>query len=192
MDEEFVMALQKPRAVTVDEFETMIDSPEYADRLLELIDGEIVEKMPTEEHGLVVGNIYAPMWQYVVQHKAGRVVMEVPHRQPDDPRNVRLPDIAFIAGSRPLVKKGSVPQMPDLVVEVKSPSDSLKKLREKIRYYLAHGTRLAFLVIPEGQVIEGYRPDEEFHLFIGDILSGADVLPGFSLPVASIFADSAA
>jgi Uma2 family endonuclease len=51
---------------------------------------------------------------------------------------------------------------------------------------------LAFLVIPEGQVIKGYRPDEEFYLFIGDTLSGADVLPGFSLPVVSIFADPAA
>jgi Uma2 family endonuclease len=187
-----MMALQKPRLLMADEFEALIESPEYAERLLELIDGEIVEKMPTEELGLIVGNIYAPMWQHVVQHKAGRVVTEVRYRRPDDPRNVRLPDIAFIAGSRPLVRQGSIPHMPDLVVEVKSPSDSLKKLREKIRCYLANGTRLAFLVIPEGQVTEGYSPVEEFHLFIGDTLSGADVLPGFSLPIAAIFADPAA
>jgi Uma2 family endonuclease len=87
------------------------------------------------------------------------------------------------------VKKGSVPEMPDLAVEVKSPDDSLKLLRDKAHYYLANGTRLVWLVIPEKRLVEVYTPDDEQILTEEDTLSGEDVLPGFTLPVRDIFAD---
>lgn len=177
---------------TVEEFEQFADSPENRERLLELIDGEVVEKVPTEEHGMITGNIFGPLWNYVQRSKAGRVVTEARHRKPGDNRNARLPDVSYISGKRPLVKKGSVPQMPDLAVEVKSPDDSLKQLREKARYYLANGTRMVWLVNPEKRLIEVYTPDDEQVLDDTDTLSGGDVLPGFTLVVRDVFVDPAA
>lgn len=50
------MAIQE-RLYTVEEFEAFIAEAENVDRLFELIDGEIFEKMPTEEHSLIIGNI---------------------------------------------------------------------------------------------------------------------------------------
>jgi Uma2 family endonuclease len=190
-NEDSEMALEKQRFYTVEEFEQIADSPENDERLLELIDGEIVEKVPTERHGMVTGNIYGPLWQHVKMTRTGRVVLEVRYRKPEDRHNARIPDIAYTSGNRPVVDQGSVPLMPDLAVEVKSPSDTLKKLREKARYYLANGTRLVWLVNPETRLIEVYTPDDEAVLKDGQMLSGGDVLPGFELAVSDIFADTA-
>ena len=184
------MAVEE-RLYTVEEFEQIADSPENKDRLLELINGEMVEKVPTQEHGMVAGNIYGPLWNDVSQRKSGRVVMEVRHRMPEDQRNARIPDVSYTAGNKPLVKKGSVPQMPDLAVEVKSPDDSLKLMREKARYYLANGVRLVWLVIPEKRLIEVYTLTHEEVLSEVDTLSGEDVLPGFTLAVRDVFLDTA-
>lgn len=70
--------------VTYDEFEDYIQRPENADRLLELINGEIFEKVPTEEHGIIVGNVLAPMKLFARRNKLGRVTTETLYRLPDD------------------------------------------------------------------------------------------------------------
>lgn len=185
------MAVQ-PLLYTVEEFEDYADSPENFKRLLELVDGEIVEKVPNEEHGLITGNIYGPLWIYVKQHKNGRVVVEVRYRSPHDDRNARIPDISFRSGNKPLVKKGSVPEMPDLAVEIKSPDESLREAREKVRFYLANGVKLVWLVLAIQRVVEVYSAADEQILTENDVLTGGDVLPGFTLPVREIFIDPAA
>lgn len=183
-------AVSEKLAVTVDEFERLLTAPENSDRLLELIEGEMVEKMPTEEHGLVTSNFVYALSSYNRQHKLGRVVTEVRHRLPGDAHNSRLPDISFSSARRPLVREGSVPEMPDLVVEIKSPSDSVRKMREKAAYYLTNGVRLVWLVFPEQRIVEVYTPDGEVEILVeDDLLDGGEVLPGFSFPVAEIFAD---
>ncbi len=182
----------REKLYTVEEFEAIADAPENTDRLLELIDGELVEKVTTEEHGMITGNLYVPLWTFVTTNRLGRVVIEARHRMPDDPHNARQPDLSFRAGLTPLVKQGAIPQMPDLAVEVKSPSNTLRELREKARYYLANGTRLVWLILTENQLVEVYTPAEEFILGINDTLTGGDLLPGFTLPVRAIFTDPAA
>ncbi|MEO8393156.1 MAG: Uma2 family endonuclease [Chloroflexota bacterium] len=54
------MAIQK-QLYTIEDFEQFITQPENRDRRFELINGEIVEKMPTESHGIIAGNIFAPL-----------------------------------------------------------------------------------------------------------------------------------
>jgi Uma2 family endonuclease len=177
---------------TIEEFKRIADSPENRDRLLELINGEIVEKVPTEKHGMYVGNIYFHIRVHVQEHRGGRVVMEVRYRTPEDRRNARIPDVAYTIGSEPPVEKGSVPRMPDLAVEVKSPDDSLKDMRTKARYYLTNGTKLVWLVDPQKRFVEVYTADKEDLLFEDETLDGGDVLPGFQMSVRDIFEDTAA
>ncbi len=178
---------------TVEEFEQIADQPENRDRLLELIDGEMAEKVPNEQHGMIVILIARFILNFILANNIkGRVVTEVRYRIPSDNRNARLPDVSYRAGSQPLVTKGSVPQMPDLAVEVKSPDDSLKDMRAKVRYYLANGTKLVWLVEPQKRFIEVYTPDDEQILFEGDMLDGGEVLPGFQMPVSAVFEDTAA
>ncbi len=176
---------------TVAEFESIADQHQNRDRLLELIEGQIVEKVPAQKHGMAAGNIYGHLWNWVRDKRSGRVVMEVRYQAPDDRRNVRIPDVSYLAGADPAVERGSVPRMPDLAVEVKSPDDGLKEMRAKARYYLAHGTRLVWLVVPEQRFVEVYTPDTERIAFEGETLDGGDVLSGFQMAVAEVFEDTA-
>jgi Uma2 family endonuclease len=90
------MAIQ-PKLFTVTEFETFLAFPENCGRSFELIHGKIIEKVPTEEHGLIAANICGFLWQYARQSGCGRAVTEVRIRMPDDEYNSRQPDLAFFA-----------------------------------------------------------------------------------------------
>ncbi len=176
------------RLSTVHEFEGFIDLPENSEKLFELIDGEIVEKVVTREHGIIAGNIITDLNIYLRQHQNGRAGVEVHHHTPENDQNNRLPDVSVIMDiTKPVPDNGTTPYMPDLAVEIKSPTDSLKKLREKIHFYLAHGTKIGWLVIPEKRLVDVYTPDDEFFLGEDETLSGGDMLPGFTLPVKNIF-----
>lgn len=174
------MGLRHPqtRTYTIEEFEQFIALPENADRRFELIDGEIVEKVPTEEHGVIAARIL--MWLERLG-LLGRVAVEPRHRMPEDRRNSRIPDVAYTSAERvlPLTRKGAVPQMPDLAVEIKSPDDSVNLLRSKAIYYLANGARMAWLIYPEQRLVD----NEERH----DSVDGGDVLPRFTLTLRDIF-----
>ncbi len=183
-------ASSSSNSYTVEEFDQLLAKADYADRLLELINGKLTEKMPTEEHGVTAGNIVFALRGYVQIHKSGRVGVEVRHRMPDDQWNSLLPDISYSTARRTMVTQGSVPTMPDLAVEVQSPNDSIKAMREKAAYYLAHGSKLVWLIYPRKQLVEVFYVNGEIDIFhAGETLSGEEVLPDFKLPVAEIFAD---
>jgi Uma2 family endonuclease len=187
------MAVPHRKRYTVEEFEAFADAPENADRLFELIDGEIVEKVPTELHAVIAARISGELYIYLkLNPSAGRIAVEPRHKMPNDAHNSRLPDVAFTSAERalPIVKRGSVPQMPDLAIEIKSPDDSYTRMRKKAEYYLANGVRLVWLVFPEKQFVEVYRPDMDLDIkMLNETLDGADVLPGFTLAVKDIFAE---
>lgn len=176
------------RQVTTEEFEIFLQQPENQERLFELIHGEIVEKMPTEEHGIIVINIGTAIRIFLKQTQIGRVGAEVRYRLPNDRFNARMPDLSFNRGQRPVVREGSVSQMPELAVEIQSPSDSIKKMRAKAHYYLANGCRMVWLVFPAKRYLEVYQPDSEMEVILGnDLLTGGDLLPGFAMSVADVF-----
>lgn len=94
------------RLYTVEEFEQIADLPENAERRLELVNGEIVEKpMPTEDHGLITTNLILALGNFAHPRKLGRVVGEVRYRKPEDEHNARIPDIAFSSAKRPNVQQ---------------------------------------------------------------------------------------
>jgi Uma2 family endonuclease len=176
--------------VTVEEFERFVELPGNEDRRFELIDGEIVEMSPTELHNLVSGNFYRAVYNHVDAHKLGRVVYETYYRSPDDNRNVRVHDIAFTRAERllPVVERGSVPQMPDLAIEIKSPNDTYAKMRATAAYYLSKGVRLVWLAYPAKRVIEVFRPGADSEILTAeDVLDGGDVLQGFQVLVKQLF-----
>lgn len=181
------MVVQK-KLYTVDEFEAFTALPENRDRRFELINGEIVEKVPTQEHGLLALRFGSRILLHVEQNQLGRVGVEIRHQMPDDPHNALIPDISFYADvTTPVVTRGAVPRMPDLVVEIKSPDDTYKEMDEKADYYLANGARMVVLLYPEKRIVEVRTPDDRQLLTDGDTLEGGDVLPGFSIAVSDIF-----
>jgi Uma2 family endonuclease len=176
------------KLVTIEEFEAFIARPENRERRFELVNGRIVEKVPTEEHGVIALNIGTELKLYA-RMRGGRAAVEPRHRIPEDEHNARLPDVAFTSAERalPLVKQGAVPQMPDLAVEIQSPDDSPIELREKAIYYLKNGARMVWLVYPDKRTVEIHTAEDLRVLTAGDTLDGGDVLPGFSLPITEIF-----
>jgi Uma2 family endonuclease len=184
--------MTQQKLMMVDEFLYLITLPDYAERRLELIDGEVVEVSPKLNHGLNSSVIHGEVYIFLKDKPIGRVMFEVDHYLPDDKKNTRRPDVSYISNERlvPLDENDAVPLMPDLAVEVKSPSNyitGLEGLREKARYYLANGSRLVWLVYPDKRIVEVYTADSADILTEKDVLDGGDVLPGFKLPVKAIF-----
>ncbi|MEM7131798.1 MAG: Uma2 family endonuclease [Chloroflexota bacterium] len=178
------------RLYTVDEFDDFRAQPENRNRLFELIDGEVFEKMPTEEHGMIALNVGSEFRTYGKQNKTGRAGVEVRHQARKDNKNSRLPDVSFRLTSDKPIKKGSVSGMPDLAVEIKSPTDTINGMRETAAYYLANGSRLVWLIYPEHRLVEVYRPNEDVEILNAtQTLSGYDVMPGFEMPVVDVFTD---
>lgn len=74
------------------------------------------------------------------------------------------------------------------VVELRSPTDSLSELREKMREHLENGARLGWLIHPQDRRVEIYRPQQEVEVWEDPTeLSGGDVLPGFVLRLNRIW-----
>ena len=174
------------------EFDAFHSRPENKDRLLELINGKIVEKMPTEQHGVIALNIGGELRAYAKQNRRGRAGVEIRYKVAQDDRNSRLPDVSFTRINQPIVSEGSVIGMPDLAIEIKSPDDTIVEMRETAAYYLANGSRLVWLVYPNYRLVEVYRYRTDVEILDDEqVLVGHDVLPGFELPVRDVFADTA-
>ena len=78
--------------------------------------------------------------------------------------------------------------VPDLVVEIVSPSDSERDVREKISLWLQLGVSLVIEVRPAARTVMVHRPrTPAATLTSDDVLDGCDVLPGFTLPLSDIF-----
>jgi Uma2 family endonuclease len=85
-------------------------------------------------------------------------------------------------------RRGFVPLCPDFVVELRSATDSLAKLQEKMQEYLDNGARLGWLIDPQNNRVEIYRPAQEIEVLEHPTeLSGEDVLPGFTLNLRRIW-----
>ncbi len=102
------------------------------------------------------------------------------------------PDASWVRRERwntltPEQKRKFPPLCPDFVVELRSPSDSLEKLRAKMKEYLENGVQLGWLIDPETQQVEIYRPIRDIEILQSPTtLSGEDVLPGFVLNLQPI------
>ena len=171
---------------TWQEFEAIVQN--YPDRLLELIDGRIAEKVTNEKHGKIASNILVQIVLWAKRTKAkGHYGVDNSYRIPGDDKNERCPDVSF-RYSEEDVSEEILETVPDFCVEVKSPTNSYDELREKARLYLANGTKLVWLVYPDKRLVEVYFADGSNEIFKDDeSLSGGDVLVDFSMQVAEIF-----
>lgn len=180
----------REKLYTVDEFWDFVTRPENADRKFELVNGEIVEMTPTEEHGVTTTDLITFLNTFVKQHRLGRVVNEVAYKNPADVYNNRIPDISFTRTERlqPPVTQGASTQMPDLAIEVRSPGNTRKSLQEKAVYFIQNGVLLVWIVYPQEKLVEVYRPGQPMQpLGIDDILDGESVVPGFKLALRELF-----
>jgi Uma2 family endonuclease len=105
----------------------------------------------------------------------------------------RSPDVSWIEQSRwdaltPQQKEKFPPIAPDFVLELMSPSDSLKDLQDKMQEYINNGVKLGWLIYPKKKQVEIYRQGQAIEVLTSPtILSGENVLPGFVLDMQIIW-----
>jgi Uma2 family endonuclease len=104
----------------------------------------------------------------------------------------RSPDASWVEKSRwsaltPEQREKFIPLCPDFVIELVSPSDSLKKTQEKMQEYMENGCRLGWLINRKKREVEIYRPGQDVEVLQSPLtLSGENVLPGFVLNLQKI------
>jgi Uma2 family endonuclease len=105
----------------------------------------------------------------------------------------RSPDVSWIEQSRwdaltPQQQEKFPPIAPDFVLELMSPSDSLKDIQEKMQEYIDNGVKLGWLIYPKKQKVEIYRQGQAVEILTSPTtLSGEDVLLGFVLDMQIIW-----
>src|SRR5262249_43181830 len=97
---------------TLAEFEAIAALPENRERLLELIHGRIVEKVPTEFHGVIAGNTLYHLKTFTRANGIKAYIgVEIRHQMPGDDENSRLPDVSVRLADDNIVKQGAVQRM---------------------------------------------------------------------------------
>lgn len=162
-------------------------------RLCELVDGVLVEKEMGFKEASLAGAILACLRAWIVPRKLGKVVGADGMMQliPD---LVRIPDVSYI--SRERMPAGKVPDeaapllVPDLAVEVLSPSNTVAEMRRKRNEYFDAGVRIVWIVDPAARTVAVYTTAENHQIFKeSDTLDGGAVLFGFTMELAPLFAE---
>ena len=173
-----------------------------ADDLLRLdsqgIRGELIRGVLHEttssglEHGEIAANLTILLGIFIMPRRLGRLATsDVGVWLERDPDTVREPDIAYFSAARlpPDVRiTGYAEVPPDLVVEIVSPSDTQREVRDKARMWLRYGVALVWVVQPYTRTVEVYEPGCAVVTHTDtDTLDGSEVLPGFTCPISDIF-----
>ncbi len=183
---------------TIDDLLAM---PEGNGERYEMMSGMIVRKpMAGGSHDYFAYRLLLSLGPYVDEHNLGAITLSQAGYEitllGEEP-TVYIPDLAFVRADR--VPAEDSPEWsrfwklaPDLVVEVALPSQGQKEMRKRANDWLAAGSRLVWLIWSRHRRVEAYYLQSQGKTDVqryelADTLDGRDVVPGFALPVASIF-----
>lgn len=158
----------------------------------ELVRGELNTMSPAGfTHGWIILRIAGPLFNYVEKHRLGVITgAETGFTLARNPDTVRAPDVGFVTAERvpTMDSRGFFNGAPDLAVEVLSPDDRAGKVLDKVGDWLEAGCRLVWVVDPKHKTVSVYEGDgRTLVLHESDTVDGGQVVPGFTLPVTSIF-----
>jgi Uma2 family endonuclease len=184
------MSTVTPRLLTAEEFSRLPNPPDGSKQ--ELVRGEIVTMPPPGfRHGTTQAKAAFLLLTYANSVRPGHVTVESGVITETGPDTVRGPDVSYWSYER--MPKDDVPLVyanlaPDVVVEVRSPSNTDEKLTKKVREYFAGGARLVWIADPADRTVIVYRqPGDGRVLWDDATLTGEDVLPGFTCKVSALF-----
>lgn len=180
---------------TATEFETEIEPLLIdADKHYEVVDGRIVEEPPLSAHETwIASTLDQSMGHHARSNRSGRVAAEMLFII-DPARNLRRrPDVAFVSKERwalenPVPRENAWDVVPDLAVEITSPTDMIDDLMDKLEEYFRAGVQLTWVVYPKHRKVYVYdSPISVRILQVGDELDGGEMLPGFRIGLATLF-----
>lgn len=181
------------RTYTLEEF-LNLDLPD--DYEYELVKGKLVARDKTGSsgrHAEIIGVLMQQLRNYKDDHSQGsRVFSQGPcnlGRNGPEASWVE-PDVSFVVEGRfPDEFEGPIPVAPDLIAEVWSPSDTTRKIQDKIEDYLDAGVKVIWSVylLHEYVIVTKLGEKRRILLDLKDELDGGEVLPGFKLKVNKLF-----
>lgn len=163
-------------------------------RLFELVDGTLVEKATGAKESFIAATLIQLLTNFSDAH--GRLGMTLGEAGTLKLLKglIRIPEVSFTPWSR--LPGGKVPNhpipdlAPDLAVEVLSKANTQQEMERKLKEYFLSGVKLVWFVDPVARVVRVFTsPDDVTELNINDNLEGGDVLKGFAVPVARLFAE---
>ena len=179
------------------DLETEIQPVPRDDDFYEIVNGERIGKPLMSAYAVKVGSrLSAKLAVFIDDKDLGEVVSEMLFRLPlkEDASRNRRPDLAYVSfarwpADRPMPARGDAwDVVPDLAVEVISPTNLTQETMQKVQEYFQAGVRLVWIVFPLERQIYVYESPRQIRVLVaGEILSGGAVLPGFELPVDRLF-----
>ena len=162
-------------------------------RLERTATGELIIMAPTgSDTGYRNQDMSGQLWLWNRQTKLGVVFdSSSGFKLPNDAD--RSPDASWVKLERwhtltPKEQEGFAPLCPDFVIELRSKSDNMEPLREKMREYIANGSCLGWLIDRKNQKVEIYRQNGDVEILDNSTtLSGEEVLPGFILDLTDVW-----
>jgi Uma2 family endonuclease len=159
----------------------------------ELIRGVLAANVSSGmEHGVIAMKMGASLLNFVSPDRLGRVFgTDTGVLLQNGPDIVREPDVAFISAEKlplDIRIRGYTDVVPELVVEITSPNDTVAAIYDKAMMWLYYGVALVWVVDPDTRTIDVHPSGAPiFTLTEDDTLDGGTVLPGFTLPVSVVF-----
>jgi Uma2 family endonuclease len=167
------------------------------EKLYEIVDGKRVKKPPMSVVAcLTASRLLGKLGGFVAKNHLGEVVCEMLFRLPLPADRSRRPNVAFVSEERwpPKRRVDETAEawdvVPDLAVEVISPSNTAVEIQGKLHEYFQAGVALVWIVYPRQQVVYVYTAATRVTILDRNgELDGGTVVPGFKLPVAALFED---
>ncbi len=161
-------------------------------RLVELVDGTLVEKAMSAEGAFLATLIARWLGNFVEELGDTGMILGSDGMLRIMPGLVRIPDVSYTSWDKLPKRKvptAPVPHLvPDLAIEVYSPGNRRGEMRRKLGEYLGAGIAEVWMVYPKSRTIRVYRAGaESVHYAVGDTLVST-VLPGFQIELAKVFA----
>lgn len=168
------------------------------DQMYEVLDDQVVELAPMSAYAVWIATVLTRhLGIFLMQHPLGEAVQEMLFDLSPAMRRKRRPDVAFVSYDR-WPRQRRIPHteawtvVPNLAVEVISPTDRGEDVLEKMTEYFRVGVECVWVIFPsQAQVYVYTAPTQVSILSRTDDLRGEPALPHFRLPLATLFDDVA-
>ena len=178
------MAIQpREKLFDVDDVWDLAHQPGNEQRFFQLIHGEVVETpAPGYAHGRIAAKLCRALDEYGERHGVGEATVDAGFHASGERHTLLVADVAFMrrANLPNPAPERFMPRMPDLAVDILSPSNTLPELRRIAALYLDLGAQMVWIILPERRTAEICRRGEDGSLVIEAVAPEA-ILPGFAL-----------
>lgn len=164
--------------------------------LYEVIDGQVVELPPMGSLQEFMANfLHLKLGGFVLERRLGHGLMEVLFDMTEQVGRKRRPDVAFLSAERwplakPIPETDGIKAVPNLAVEIVSPSNTWEEVREKTKEYFRAGVERVWVISAAQREAHVYDGPISVRVLVEEDDLTDDMLPGFRLPLSELFAFS--